>query len=40
MNAPNEDPEVIATLNILYARDYSVWKDLNIILFAFRDLGN
>jgi hypothetical protein len=31
---------VISQLNILYARDYNVWKDLNLIIFAFRELGN
>ncbi len=35
-----EDYETIDNLNILYARDYNVRKDLNIILFAFRRLGN
>jgi len=34
------DTETISKLNLLYARDYRVWKDLNILLFAFRDLGN
>jgi lipopolysaccharide/colanic/teichoic acid biosynthesis glycosyltransferase len=33
------DDETAIDLNILYARDYSIWKDLNIILYAFRDLG-
>jgi lipopolysaccharide/colanic/teichoic acid biosynthesis glycosyltransferase len=36
--AVHED-ETILNLNILYARDYNVWKDMNIILYAFRDLG-
>jgi hypothetical protein len=36
--AVHED-ETILMLNILYARDYNVWKDMNIILYAFRDLG-
>jgi hypothetical protein len=40
MKVRNQDTEVVSTLNILYARDYNVWKDLNIIFFAFRDLGN
>jgi GT2 family glycosyltransferase len=33
------DDETIRQLNLLYARDYNLWKDLNIILFAFRELG-
>jgi GT2 family glycosyltransferase len=32
-------PETIANLNLLYARDYRVWKDLNILFYAFRELG-
>ncbi len=32
--------ETITNLNLLYARDYHVWKDLNIIFYAFRALGN
>ncbi len=39
MKVRTQDPDVVSTLNILYARDYNVWKDLNIIFFAFRDLG-
>jgi len=35
-----QDNETLSNLNLLYARDYNVWKDLNIVLFAFRDLGN
>ncbi len=35
----NHDNDTIAQLNLLYARDYNPWKDLNIIFFAFRDLG-
>ena len=34
-----QEKEAINKLNLLYARDYSVWRDLNIILFAFHDLG-
>lgn len=34
------DDETIIQLNLLYARDYNLLKDLNIILFAYRDLGN
>ncbi len=34
------EPDAVSKLNLLYARDYSVWRDLNIILFAFRKLGN
>ena len=33
------DDETISNLNFLYARDYNVWKDMNIVLYAFRDLG-
>ncbi|MCB2207885.1 MAG: glycosyltransferase family 2 protein [Bacteroidetes bacterium] len=33
------DAETAVNLNILYARDYNIWKDLNIILYAFRNLG-
>jgi len=33
------DNETLHKLNILYARDYTVWKDFNIIFFAFRNLG-
>jgi hypothetical protein len=40
MNTRKQDAEVASTLNILYARDYNVWKDLNIIFFAFREMGN
>jgi hypothetical protein len=39
MKAKEVDNETAIDLNILYARDYSVWKDLNIFLYAFRDLG-
>ena len=33
-------PEMIRDANILYARDYSVWKDLNIILTAYKNMGS
>lgn len=33
------DEEILQKLNVLYARDYSVPKDLNLILSAFRKLG-
>jgi len=39
MKIKDIDPETAIKLNILYARDYNIWKDLNIILFAFRYLG-
>jgi hypothetical protein len=39
MKINRPDKETIHQLNMLYARDYNVWKDLNIILFAFRNLG-
>jgi len=32
-------PEMIRDANILYARDYSIWKDLNIILTAYKNMG-
>ncbi|NQU35596.1 MAG: hypothetical protein HQ521_20410 [Bacteroidetes bacterium] len=35
----NYDDETITQLNLLYARDYNLWKDMNIILFAFREMG-
>jgi GT2 family glycosyltransferase len=35
----NDEEDTIKQLNLLYARDYNPWKDLNIILFAFRKLG-
>ena len=34
-----QDDETIDNLNILYARDYNILKDLNIILYAFKMLG-
>lgn len=34
------DVLTIQQLNLLYIRDYSLFKDLNIIFFAFRKLGN
>ena len=39
MKIKQQDKETIHQLNLLYARDYNAWKDLNIVLFAFRDLG-
>jgi len=36
----NLDNDTITQLNLLYARDYNLLKDLNIILFAIRELGN
>ncbi len=33
------EKDTISQLNLLYARDYNPWKDLNIIFFAFRKLG-
>ena len=35
----NFDTDTIKQLNLLYARDYNLWKDLNIILFAFSEMG-
>lgn len=40
MKATEQDDETLVNLNLIYARDYNVWKDLNIILYAFRELGN
>lgn len=39
MKIKSGDQDVIEKLNLIYARDYTVWKDVNIILFAFRELG-
>lgn len=39
MKTTTQDEKTISNLNLLYARDYNVWKDLNIILYDFRDLG-
>lgn len=36
---PKLSPDMISNANILYARDYSVWKDLNTILINFREMG-
>jgi len=36
---PIDNPETIDNLNILYARDYKVWNDIQIVLKAFRSLG-
>jgi hypothetical protein len=33
------DERILQKINVLYARDYSVQKDLNLILSAFRKLG-
>ena len=38
-HAENIDPELIKQVNILYARDYNVWKDVAIFFKAFRKLG-
>ncbi len=39
MKQQTNDKEIITRLNLLYARDYTVLKDLNIIFYAFRKLG-
>lgn len=39
MKFKNVDTETAVNLNILYARDYNIWKDLNIVIYAFRDMG-
>ncbi len=35
----NQDMGMLLKLNVLYARDYSLKKDVNLIFFAFRRLG-
>ena len=39
MKSKTNSQKIIDDLNLLYARDYRIWKDLNIIFYAFRDLG-
>ncbi len=39
MKAGVSNKETLQKLNVLYARDYSVQKDLNLILTSFRKLG-
>ncbi len=39
MRQQTGDKEIITRLNLLYARDYTVFKDLNIIFYAFRKSG-
>jgi GT2 family glycosyltransferase len=39
MKSKNYENRITDDLNLLYARDYSVWKDINIVFYAFRDLG-
>jgi GT2 family glycosyltransferase len=39
MKSRDIDAETAVDLNILYARDYNIWKDMNILIYAFRDLG-
>jgi len=39
LKAKNFDNRMIKDLNLLYARDYNIWKDINIIFYAFRELG-
>ncbi|PLW92184.1 MAG: glycosyltransferase [Marinilabiliales bacterium] len=36
---PIDNPATIDNLNILYARDYKVWYDIQVIIRAFRQLG-
>ncbi len=36
---PVPDEKTLQNLNVLYARDYSILKDINLILSAFRSLG-
>ena len=39
LNKENLSPQTISRLNLIYAKDYSVSKDLSIVLKAFRKLG-
>lgn len=39
MKSKTNNRKIIDDLNLLYARDYSIWKDLNIVFYAYRDLG-
>jgi hypothetical protein len=36
---PIDNPATIDNLNILYARDYKVWYDIQVMLKGFRNLG-
>lgn len=40
MKVKTINDDIIYDLNVLYARDYNVWRDINIVFFSFRDLGN
>jgi GT2 family glycosyltransferase len=39
MKSQNLDQKIVHDLNLLYARDYNILKDLNIVFYAFRYLG-
>lgn len=39
LREPVSDPEIVERLNMTYSRDYSIFKDLNIILRGVRELG-
>lgn len=39
IKSDSADEETIKKLNLLYVRDYSLLKDLNLIFFGFRNLG-
>lgn len=39
MKVKNHNQKVLNDLNLLYARDYNIWKDINIVFYAFRELG-
>ncbi|PLX10780.1 MAG: glycosyl transferase family 2 [Marinilabiliales bacterium] len=39
LKTKNIDERVAKDLNLLYARDYNIWKDINIVFYAFRELG-
>ena len=40
MKQKKQTPEIVEKINLLYARDYSLLKDTNIIFHAFKYLGN
>lgn len=39
MKAKNHNQKIVNDLNLLYARDYNIFKDINIVFYAFRNLG-
>ena len=40
MKSSIHDKRIAADLNLIYARDYNVIKDINIVFYAFRKLGS